>query len=458
MEDFEAQTKTLNEHREQQQSKKTAQKNFTIPFHKQVLACTQRQFFIMIGDKASLFGKWGGLVFQGLIVGSLFFNLPATASGAFPRGGTLFFLLLFNALLALSEQTAAFEAKPILLKHKAFSFYRPAAYAIAQTVVDVPMVFIQVTIFNVIIYFMSHLARTPSQFFICTLILWLVTMTTYAFFRAISALCKTLDIATRFTGLAIQILIVYTGYLIPITSMKPWFSWLRWINFIQYGFECLIANEFTGLDLDCDAQFLVPRGPNVSSQYQSCALRGSKPGQTFVEGAAYIQTSFTYSRSHLWRNFGFLWGFFILFVALTALGYELMKPNSGGGAITVFKRGQVPRRVEKNIETGGREKSDEESGQFAVHPSSSMDNGVDDGKGTKQQTLRQVAKNETIFTFQDVNYTIPYQKGERKLLQDCQGYVRPGKLTALMGASGKLSPNSQSQALGLLSFFFYFGN
>ncbi|CAG9950625.1 unnamed protein product [Clonostachys rosea f. rosea IK726] len=436
MEDFEAQTKTLNEHREQQQSKKTAQKNFTIPFHKQVLACTQRQFFIMIGDKASLFGKWGGLVFQGLIVGSLFFNLPATASGAFPRGGTLFFLLLFNALLALSEQTAAFEAKPILLKHKAFSFYRPAAYAIAQTVVDVPMVFIQVTIFNVIIYFMSHLARTPSQFFICTLILWLVTMTTYAFFRAISALCKTLDIATRFTGLAIQILIVYTGYLIPITSMKPWFSWLRWINFIQYGFECLIANEFTGLDLDCDAQFLVPRGPNVSSQYQSCALRGSKPGQTFVEGAAYIQTSFTYSRSHLWRNFGFLWGFFILFVALTALGYELMKPNSGGGAITVFKRGQVPRRVEKNIETGGREKSDEESGQFAVHPSSSMDNGVDDGKGTKQQTLRQVAKNETIFTFQDVNYTIPYQKGERKLLQDCQGYVRPGKLTALMGASG----------------------
>lgn len=39
-------------------------------------------------------------------------------------------------------------------------------------------------------------------------------MTTYAFFRSISALCKTLDDATRFTGVSIQILVVYTGYLI----------------------------------------------------------------------------------------------------------------------------------------------------------------------------------------------------------------------------------------------------
>lgn len=47
-----------------------------------------------------------------------------------------------------------------------------------------------------------------------------------------------------------------------------------------------------------------------------------------------------------------------------------------------------------------------------------------------------VAKNETIFTWQNVTYTIPYEKGERTLLQDVQGYVKPGKLTALMGASG----------------------
>ncbi|KAK2036370.1 ABC-2 type transporter [Colletotrichum somersetense] len=436
VEDFESQLDQQMEQRRQNESKKSETKNYEIPFHKQVVYCTKRQFMVMAGDRASLFGKWGGLVFQGLIVGSLFYNLPNTAAGAFPRGGTLFFLLLFNALLALAEQTAAFESKPILLKHKSFSFYRPAAFAIAQTAVDVPLVFIQVVLFNVIIYWMSNLARTASQFFIATLILWLVTMVTYAFFRAISAWCKTLDDATRFTGVSVQILIVYTGYLIPPSSMRPWFGWLRWINWIQYGFECLMSNEFYNRQLECGPPYLVPQGPNASPEFQGCALAGSSPGQTIVPGSSYIEASFTYTRSHLWRNFGFLWAFFVFFVILTALGMEHMKPNTGGGAITVFKRGQVPKKVENSIVTGGREKkSDEESGASNNDAATATADGTINEKDD-QDTMKQVARNETVFTFRNVNYVIPYDKGDRTLLNDVQGYVRPGKLTALMGASG----------------------
>jgi ATP-binding cassette, subfamily G (WHITE), member 2, SNQ2 len=107
IEEFEGEVQEQARQREARQSEKTAEKNYTLPFHQQVIACTKRQFLVMIGDRPSLFGKWGGLTFQGLIVGSLFFNTPSTAAGAFPRGGTLFFLLLFNALLALAEQTVS---------------------------------------------------------------------------------------------------------------------------------------------------------------------------------------------------------------------------------------------------------------------------------------------------------------------------------------------------------------
>ena len=72
----------------------------------------------MFGDQQSLFGKWGGILFQSLIVGSLFYNMPQTSAGVFPRGGVLFFMLLFNALLALAELTAAFGSRPVMLKHK----------------------------------------------------------------------------------------------------------------------------------------------------------------------------------------------------------------------------------------------------------------------------------------------------------------------------------------------------
>lgn len=67
-----------------------------------------------------------------------------------------------------------------------------------------------------------------------------------------------------------------------------------------------------------------------------------------------------------------------------------------------------------------------------------------------------IARSNTIFTWQNVNYTIPIGKGEKQLLRDVQGYVRPGKLTALMGASGAgkttlLTTLAQRQTFGVVS-------
>lgn len=444
MREFETHLEAQRRDRLAAQSKKTQKRNYTLPFHKQVWACTQRQFLVILGDKPSLYGKWGGIVFQGLIVGSLFYDLPNTSQGVFTRGGVIFFVLLFNALLALAEMSAAFASKPILLKHKSFSFYRPAAYAIAQTVVDVPLVFVQVVLFDLIIYFMANLSRTPSQFFISILFLWMVTMVMYAFFRGISSICKSLDSATRITGIAIQALIVYTGYLIPPTKMHPWFKWLIWVNPVQYGFEALMANEFYKLQLECVEPNLVPSTQfGGRPGYQSCTIAGSQPDSTTVNGADYIFTAFTYRRDHLWRNFGILCGFFIFFLTLTMYGMETSKPNAGGGAVTIFKRGQVPKKVEESIESGGRSgPRDEEKGgasgkeaTLALTENASPDNSTNSGL-EKSPSKGGIAKNETVFTYQAVNYVIPYEGGERKLLSDVQGYVRPGKLTALMGASG----------------------
>lgn len=432
IEEFESELSLQQQERAENQTKATEEKNYTLPFHKQVSACTHRQFLIMLGDRQSLAGKWGGILFQSLIVGSLFYDLPRNSGGVFPRGGVLFFMLLFNALLALAELTVAFSSRPIMLKHKSFSFHRPSAYAIAQTVVDAPLVLIQVLIFDIVVYWMAGLSRTASQFFISLLILWIITMNMYSFFRMIGSMTKSLDIATRITGLAVQILVVYTGYLIPPAKMHPWFKWLIYINPVQYGFEALMANEFYNFEIPCVAPSLVPQGPGASPQYQSCTLQGSQPGQTTVSGADYIRTAFTYERSHLWRNFGIIAGMWVFFVLMTMLGMELQKPNAGGGALTIFKRGQAPKSVTQAMEKGSIPE-DEEKG----NPTASEKLAEDESSGSdSEEPVKGVAKNESVFTYQNVNYTIPYEKGERKLLSDVQGYVRPGKLTALMGASG----------------------
>ena len=77
IEKFEEEIKN-KEHEREAARKNMKQKNYTVPFHKQVWILTHRQFLVMFGDRQSLIGKWSVITFQALIVGSLFYNLPET--------------------------------------------------------------------------------------------------------------------------------------------------------------------------------------------------------------------------------------------------------------------------------------------------------------------------------------------------------------------------------------------
>lgn len=75
----------------------------TVGFGTQVKACVTRQYQLLWGDKSTFLIKQGSTLVQALIAGSLFYNAPANSSGLFIKGGALFFALLYNALLAMSE-------------------------------------------------------------------------------------------------------------------------------------------------------------------------------------------------------------------------------------------------------------------------------------------------------------------------------------------------------------------
>jgi len=126
-----------------------------------------------------------------------------------------------------------------------------------------------------------------------------------------------------------------------------------------------------------------------------------------------------------------MWLFFAL---LTAVGMEFQRPNAGGGAVTVFKRGQAPKSVTRAMEAG-KEEGDEEKGETGA-PKKPIDDDKDIPSSDADNATGGVAANETVFTFHNVNYSIPTSEGSRRLLNSVNGYVQPGQLTALMGASG----------------------
>jgi ATP-binding cassette subfamily G (WHITE) protein 2 (SNQ2) len=215
---------------------------------------------------------------------------------------------------------------------------------------------------------------------------------------------------------------------------------------VAYSFEAVETNEFAGRTMQCSPSQLVPQGPGVDPAYQGCALTGAPPNSNTVPGADYLQTSFNYSRSNLWRNFGVVIAFAVLYLIVTVVGTETLSFVKSGGGALVFKKSKRAKKAVKE------ESTDEEK---AVAGEASG-NSSDTATANEEEALESISSSESVFTWKDVEYTVPYQGGERKILNKVNGYAKPGVMVALVGASGAgkttlLNTLSQRQSTGVVS-------
>lgn len=437
--------------KEQKSKHVSSKSNYTVSFWRQVLACTKREFWLVWGDKPTLYTKFFIIISNGLIVGSIFHGQSGNTEGAFSRGGTAFFSILFLGWLQLSELMKAVSGRVVIQRHKEYAFYRPSAVVMARVLADFPLILAQVIPFTIVLYFLAGLDFNVSKFWIYFLFVYTTTICITALYRMFAALSPTIDDAVRFSGTALNLLIVYTGYVIAKPTLlhdKIWFGWFYYINPLSYAFEGVLTNEFNGRVMPCAPQELVPQGPGVQSQYQGCAISGAQLGSTSVTGADYLSTTYEYYRSNLWRNWGVVIAFTVLYIFVTVLGSELFSFVGGGGGALVFKKGAkspAPRTSKvADAEKGGNAGDDSAS---SGHMQTSSDADEHNSK---------TAESDSVITWQDVNFSVPYEGGQRQLLNNVHGYAKPGVMIALMGASGAgkttlLNTLSQRQRIGVVS-------
>ncbi|KAL4757078.1 putative ABC multidrug transporter [Aspergillus foveolatus] len=388
----------------------------------QIKLNTKRAYQRIWNDMSSTMSTVVGQIVIALITGSVFYDSPNTTAGFQSKGGTLFYAVLLNALTAMSEITSLYSQRPIVEKQASYAFYHPATEAIAGVVSDVPVKFLLAVAFNVIMYFLANLRREPAQFFIYFLMSFTVMFVMSAVFRTMAAVTKNAAQAMGLAGVLMLALVVYTGYVLPVPSMHPWFEWIHYLNPIYYAFEAMIANEFHGRDFDCVA--FVPSYADLNGDSFSCSSLGSVAGERMVSGDSYIYFNYTYTYSHVWRNFGILLAFLIGFMAIYFLASELNSSTTSTAEALVFRRGHVP----EYMRPGYTKPTDEEKAvtQSDIKPSSPSPTDTD----------LPLPPQRDIFTWKDISYDIEIKGEPRRLLDNVSGWVKPGTLTALMGVSG----------------------
>ncbi|KAF2206076.1 ABC drug exporter AtrF [Delitschia confertaspora ATCC 74209] len=423
---------------------------FTISFFRQVWACTIREFWLTWGDKTTLATKLFIIISNGLVVGSLFHGESLDTSGAFSRGGALFFSILFLGWLQLSELMKAVSGRAVVKRHEEYAFYRPSAVNLARVLQDFPLLLFQVIPFTIAMYFMTGLDVDVSKFWIYLLFVYTTTICITSMYRMFAAFSPTIDDAVRFSGTALNLLIIYVGYVIPkpqLLSQYIWFGWLYHVNPISYSFEAVLSNEFSDRTMACNPAQLVPQGPGVDPAHQGCSLTGAQLNSRSVPGSSYLRTTFDYTRSHMWRNFGVVIAFTVLYILITVVATETFSFTPSEGGALLFKKSKQTKNKLRGTQTDEENVFDE-----GDHTGGSSHVGMEKQK----EALEQISSSESIFTWQDLEYTVPYQGGTKTLLNKVSGYAKPGIMVALMGASGAgkttlLNTLSQRQKVGVIS-------
>lgn len=399
---------------------------YILPYRDQIRLCAKRGYQRLVNDLTPPVSGIVGNAIISIILGSIFYNMLDDTSSFFGRGALIFFTVLTNSFLGSFEGVQLWDQRPIVEKHFQYALYHPSAEAIASLLCDIPNKLLLTTFFNVPFYFLSNMRRTPSAFFTFYLFAFATLITGSMLFRTIGAMSRTLTESIAPGVNFILMLIIYTGFVLPVPSMHPWFRWFAYIDPVAYAFESLMINEFSGRQFSCTN--FVPEGPgyeNIDSSGRICSTVGAVPGSTTVDGDVYLASSFQYSPEHLWRNLGIILGMMIFLCGMYLVATECISARRSKGEILIFRRGHLP-----------EQKPSDDEEVHALRERHAPQNTAKEEKSQSETTLMTPRTEAATFLWDKICYDVKVQGGTKRVLDDVEGWIRPGTLTALMGASG----------------------
>ncbi|KAL2840520.1 ABC-2 type transporter-domain-containing protein [Aspergillus pseudoustus] len=405
-------------------AKQRSNSPYTLSYWGQIRVCLWRDFQRLKNDPSVTLAMLIGNFFEALIVSSVFYNLARDTSSFFSRGALLFMMVLLNAFSSMLEILTLYEKRTIVEKHSRYALYHPSAEAISSMIMDMPYKVLNSTLNNLTLYFMGNLRREPGAFFFMFLVSFSMMMGMSMFFRFFASITRSIEQALAPSAIILLGLVLYTGFAIPVSYMRGWASWIRWLNPVSYGFEAVMVNEFHGREFPCVS--FVPSGPgyeNVSLEQKVCSTVGAVPGSDIVQGTEFVRSSYNYLNSHRWRNFGIIIALAIFLCFCHLVASEIVSAQRSKGEVLVFRRGKAQKARAK------RQQDDEEK---TAGPAIRSDKVSEEGP----RDIAGVEKQSSIFHWEDVTYDIKIKKEDRRILDHVDGWIRPGTLTALMGVSG----------------------
>ncbi|EGZ06370.1 pleiotropic drug resistance protein ABC superfamily [Phytophthora sojae] len=376
VEDFQKAKSVANLARSKQKSE------FGIAFIPSTLLLLNRQKLVWLRDPPLLWGKLIEALVVGLVMGMIYFN----ASSTYYLRMIFFSIALFQRQ-AWQQITISFQLRKVFYKQRPRNFFRTTSYAIAESVVQIPVNVAVSFVLGTFFYFMSGLTRSFEKYIVFYLVLLCFQHAISAYMTMLSALSPSITVGQALASISVSFFLLFSGNIILSDLIPDYWIWMYWFSPISWALRSNMLSEFS------------------SDRYTPVESRTLLDSFSISQGTEYI-----------WFGVIVLLAYYFFFTTLNGLALHFIRYEKYKGV---------------SVKTM-TDKADEEDNVYVeVNTPGAVSDGAKSGNGSG------LPFTPSSLCIKDLNYFVTLPSGEEKqLLNDITAHFEPGRMVALMGATG----------------------
>ncbi|GAB2293479.1 transcription factor [Dionaea muscipula] len=138
--------------------------------------------------------------------------------------------------------------RAVFYRERAAGLYSALPYAIAQVVIEIPFVFVQVVCYSLMVYAMVSFQWMAAKFF------WFffITFFTFLYFTYYGMMTVSIapnhQVATILATSLFALFNLFSGFVIPRPRIPKWWIWYYWICPLSWTIYGLIVSQYGDLD------------------------------------------------------------------------------------------------------------------------------------------------------------------------------------------------------------------
>ncbi|OWZ21807.1 Pleiotropic drug resistance protein transporter [Phytophthora megakarya] len=355
---------------------------FGLAFWPSTMLLLNRQKLIWLRDPPLLWGKLIEALIIGLVMGMIYFDVSSTY---YLR--MIFFSIALFQRQAWQQITISFQLRKVFYKQRPRNFFRTTSYAIAESVVQIPVNVVVSFVLGTFFYFMSGLTRSFEKYIVFYLVLLCFQHAISAYMTMLSALSPSITVGQALASISVSFFLLFSGNIILADLIPDYWIWMYWFSPISWALRSNMLSEFS------------------SDRYTSAESKSLLESFSITEGTEYI-----------WFGVVVLAAYYFFFTMLNGLALHYIRYEKYKG-VTV-----------KALTDKSEENEDD------VYVKVNTPGATDDATSAKSGGLPFTPSNLCI---KDLEYFVTLPSGEEKqLLRGITAHFEPGRMVALMGATG----------------------